>query len=156
MEIKKCLEKLNLLVNSFVSEFDCVAVLGNEFCYLPFLDFIVYQLDFSMRLPATRDFMKSVKRLKPHVKLTPFVWAVLHEVGHHETYYDMTEEENRRCDKKKARIEKTHARWPYYNQPDEVLATTWAVNYANENVEKVKEFERNLLEIVADIFVIKK
>lgn len=152
MRYNEMLEKLDNVVNEFVEKFDCTAQVGPDFFYLPFFDMIFYELAFSKRQPYTRDFLASIKRQKPQIKLNPFVWSILHEVGHHETYYDLTPEQNAWCDKKKARIQRTKATNPYYNVLDEVLATKWAVNYANTHRNEVKEFEKKLLDIVKEIF----
>lgn len=148
MEYKVFCNKINEITNEFTERFGCRAMCGPDFMYCPGLDLIFYELDFSCRQKYTRDFLQSVKRQKPRVRLNSFVWAILHELGHHATNDDLTEEEERYCDRKRARIMRTKAKHPYYNLPDEVMATAWAVDYANTHTDEVREFSEKLLAVL--------
>ncbi len=135
--------KIKDIINDFTEKFGCRALpayaLGlNEFYYCISIETVVYVYKFSPRFKQDRDFMNSVKMHNPKVKLNHFMWALLHEVGHHMTEDTFDEEEKDRINKKRFRVMKTQAIHPYYRLPDEWAATEWAVTYANAHAEEVK------------------
>lgn len=141
------MEHFEKVISNYVSKFGCKAISAKEidyegFAYGAVSKVVVCDFDFSLRRKVCRDFMESVKRQHPKVKLDFYTWALLHELGHHNTITSFTKEELIRCYKKRFRIKKTHATLPYYNLPDELAATIWAVNYANSHKEEVKELSR--------------
>lgn len=82
-----------------------------------------------------------------------FIFSLLHEVGHHKTFEDLTDEEWSYCSQEKDRIEKemrdAHTRYAvkkleyeYFNLIDEMLATSWAVEYAKANPRKVVKMKK--------------
>ena len=148
MECEAYLKEINSIVNEFTSKFGCKAFLNEEFYYYPALEAIEYTLDFGRPSKPNKEFLTSVRRHKPQVKLNLFTWCLLHELGHHATEDDFDEEEMNRINKKRARVIKTKAHLPYYNLPDELAATTWAVNYANTHREEVLEFEDRIYGIL--------
>lgn len=150
------MEHLKELISNFTKKFGCEAISAKDvdyegFAYNTVHKMVLYDFDFSLRLQPCRDFMDSVKRQNPKVKLDFYTWALLHELGHHNTITSFTKEELRRYYKKRFRINRTCARHPYYNLPDELAATTWAVGYANSHAGEVKELSRKIkmyLEVV--------
>lgn len=152
MKCSEQLKRINEVVNEFTSQFGCEAVQGGEFCYLHGIDTVMYELDFGRCDKNNRDFMASVKRQGPRIKLNVFVWSLLHEIGHHMNDDDFDEEELDRIYKKKARIFKNGHTRPYFYLPDEVCATKWAVDYANSHREEVLAFWEKLCEATAELF----
>ena len=150
MEYRVFCNRINEITNLFTLKFGCRAMCGPQFMYCPGLDLIFYELDFSRRQASTRDFLESVKRQKPEIKLNSFVWSLLHELGHHVTNDDLTEEEERYCNRKRARVARTKAKHPYYRLPDEVMATKWAVQYANTHKEEVLELSEKLFAVLSE------
>ena len=142
------LEEINTIIDNFTRRFGCTAFLDKEFYYYPLVDKIGYCFDFGKACKPNKMFMESVKRHKPKVKLNIFTWCLLHELGHHATNDDFDEEEMARIDKKRRRVNKTQAHHPYYNLPDELSATTWAVEYANAHREEMLDFEDEIYEAV--------
>lgn len=137
------------IINDFTKKFGCRALpahlLGdNEFYYYPAIETLVYVYKFSPRFKPDRDFMNSVKMHGPKVKLNHFMWALLHEIGHHMTEDTFDEEEKDRINKKRWRVMKTQAVHPYYRLPDEWAATEWAVTYANSHTEEVKNLWKRI------------
>lgn len=137
------------IINDFTKKFGCRALpayaLGlSEFYYCVPIETVVYVYKFSPRFKPDRDFMNSVKMHNPKVKLNHFMWALLHEVGHHMTEDDFDEEEKDRINKKRWRVMKTQAIHPYYKLPDEWAATEWAVTYANTHAEEVKNLWKKI------------
>lgn len=97
-------------------------------------------------------FIEFVKeRFDYDVKL-PFIFSILHEVGHHKTLedvyanddlYNFCISEKKRIDKEMKTLEdETLARkleFEYFNLPDEIIATAWAVSYMKNHPKKVKK-----------------
>ena len=151
MKCSEYFKNVHSVINDFTKKFGCKAFPDKEFYYYPSIEAVGYILDFGRPIKPNRMFMESVKRNKPKVKLNLFVWCVLHELGHHATQDDFDDEEMARIEKKRARVVKTKAHHTYYNLPDEVAATTWAVNYANEHREEVLEFEDRIFCAVKEL-----
>ena len=88
-----------------------------------------------------------------HLKIHPMVLSLLHEVGHHYTLDDVEGSLNDFCESEKERITKDMARvkserakkrieWEYFNLPDEIIATHWAVAYARKHPFQVKRMTK--------------
>lgn len=85
----------------------------------------------------------------------PFVFSLLHEVGHHKTeddvdgsLYDFCIEEKERIhnEMQTADDERSKAlEWQYFNLPDEIIATAWAVRYCRKHPRKVKKMWAEML-----------
>lgn len=83
-----------------------------------------------------------------------FIISLLHEVGHHYTYNDVDGSILAFCSDEKERIVKEmqdadevrskELEWQYFNLPDEIVATAWAVKYAKENPEVIEEMWETL------------
>ena len=143
------MEHLEELISNFTNKFGCEAISAKDidyegFAYNPVYRVVICDFEFSLRMKVCKDFMDSIKRQNPKVKLDFYTWALLHELGHHHTITSFTREELRKCYKKRFRIRKTHATLPYYNLPDEYAATAWAVGYANSHINEVKELSRKI------------
>lgn len=141
--------KVKDVINEFTKKFGCRALpahlLGdNDFYYYPAIETVAYVYKFCPRFKPDRDFMNSVKMHKPRIKLNHFMWALLHEVGHHMTEDTFDEEEKDRINKKRLRVMKTQAILSYYRLPDEWAATEWAVTYANSHAEEVKNLWKRI------------
>lgn len=84
-----------------------------------------------------------------------FVLSLLHEIGHHKTEEDIDGCVYDFCISEKERIkaeieEETRAdvikklQFEYFNLPDEIMATQWAVKYAKEHPKKIKKMWKNI------------
>jgi len=93
----------------------------------------------------------------------PFIMALLHEIGHAETEEDVTEDEFSYCfnEKKKIaeRMDNTEDpaqlkayEWEYFRLPDEIKATTWAVEYAMENPNAIKALWEQIHPILMEFY----
>ena len=94
------------------------------------------------------DFVKERFNYKP---LNNFMLSLFHEIGHHYTYDEATESDiiYDFCQAEKNRIENEmqfvksekdakRLEYQYFNLPDEIIATQWAVDYMQNNKEEVK------------------
>ena len=82
-----------------------------------------------------------------------FIISLLHEVGHSFTYNNLDDEEINFCDDEKERIDKEMEKaktyedvkelmYQYFTLPDEIVATEWAVNFAENNPQLIEKMWR--------------
>jgi hypothetical protein len=82
----------------------------------------------------------------------PFIFSLLHEVGHHKANFEIEGAILDFCLSEKKRIEQemenaeteeevVKLSFQYFNLPDEIMATQWAVNFAMSNPQAVVEME---------------
>ena len=79
----------------------------------------------------------------------PFILSVLHEIGHHkandeihDAIYDFCMDEKQRINQEMQTANAGESKileWQYFNLPDEIMATQWAVNYAKKHPRKIKK-----------------
>jgi hypothetical protein len=90
----------------------------------------------------------------------PFVLSLLHEIGHHKAndeiegaIYDFCIAEKERISEEMQTANADQSRaleWQYFNLPDEIMATQWAVNYAKKHPKKIQNmWERMKANILA-------
>ena len=139
------------ILNDFLREFDATAEIGIDFAYRERGKKIIY----AVVLPdveADHSFMKNFRRLAPEIECDTFLISFLHELGHHMTMPELSEEDYWYCSDIVDSLEKEIAdpnlskereleiHEEYYNLPIEQMATDWAINYILNNVKKVADF----------------
>ncbi|MEE3350403.1 MAG: hypothetical protein VZR09_10245 [Candidatus Gastranaerophilaceae bacterium] len=84
------------------------------------------------------------------------IWiiSIFHEIGHHMTMTYISDEILDFCDTEKDRIaaimetataaESKKLEFQYFNLPDEIMATQWAVNYIRSNPRSVEKIWDNI------------
>lgn len=84
------------------------------------------------------------------------IWmiSILHEIGHHYTMPDISDEIFDFCNSEKDRIaaalatataaESKKLEFQYFNLPDEIMATQWAVHYAKTHPHSIKKIWDNI------------
>ena len=140
---------LTKVVNEFVEQFGVTAKFGKEFQAVPAKN----RVDFTLaeNEEVIKQFMKNAEMRFPQVHAHPFIWLLLHEIGHMETVHYFTIEEQWRFIKKKKKLYKVLktddyalvSEW-YQLFPDEYMATLWAGNYMMEHTEEVAKFNKKL------------
>lgn len=74
-----------------------------------------------------------------------FILAFFHELGHSETIDLLEDDEIRFSQNKKRFLQNNMEDYETYMRlPDEFSATSWAIDYINNNFEKVKIFAKKL------------
>lgn len=147
----KGIVKIDKIINKFLEPFECTARLSTDFGYYHTENLITYALVETEKGRAS--FMQSVERLKPTVTADVFLWSLLHEIGHHETMDYMTDKEEKLSNKIKEEVAQTKRPYAdYYNAPDEKLATTWAVEYAETHTEELLTFWNKLQKAIMDFY----
>ena len=143
----KGVKMLDNILNEFLEEFEAEAGIGPDFAYYYTSSYIQYTLVVSDK--ASTYFMNHIHKLAPDIKCDVFLISFLHELGHHETMDDLTNEDERFSRDTKVTInqalnskecdpvveEAVHSL--YFNLPDESAATVWAIQYIRNNPEKI-------------------
>lgn len=86
----------------------------------------------------------------------PFIFSLLHEVGHHMTDKEIDDMTDLYCEDEKTLIDKEmenaknlkkcrELEWRYFNLPDEIKATTWAVEYMKTHTAEIEEMWEKIL-----------
>lgn len=149
----KGLRALNRAVTKELSVFGIhKAICSTDYEY----QFDTHDVYFQLNADCIEDiwFAKFVEQeFKFHVE-HDFVMALLHEVGHHKTYFDLEDEVIDFCIDEKDRIAKAmttanakeseRLEFEYFNLTDEYVATAWAVEYAKEHPKHIERMWRNL------------
>lgn len=139
-------KKLNKAITELVKPFGISkAKLGTEFAYY----FNDEHIEFQMTCDDWTDkvFDEFLLEYFGFVNPYPFVISILHEIGHHVTLEDLTENEIYLSDWVKERIperlqkakdidDKKQIEFEYFTLPDEIAATTWAIDYFRQNREE--------------------
>lgn len=141
-------KKLNKAITKLVKPFGISkAKVGNDFAYYFNDEHIEFQItcgDWSDQM--FDKFLLSKFGIEcPY----PFVISILHEIGHHITFEELTTAEINKSYKAKDRLAKTFPKatgkkkealeFEYFNLPDELAATTWAVDYFSHHREECDE-----------------
>jgi hypothetical protein len=119
-----------------------VEIIDADFCYYNITNEII-----AMNIDDARnyaeEFIEFAAQINPIAREIDIVLlSLLHEFGHHETYYLLTEEEE---------VEEKFMRMlyqgigenvtGYFNLPSERMATEWALDFAEKNIDKIKELD---------------
>ena len=144
------LQKITDTLNSFLEPFECEAVAGTDFSFWIGSNTIEYTLVVSE--VHIQSFIDFTSKLFPNIKADPFLWSIMHEIGHRETEDDFEDEEweeyqNTVSDLKSGKDDET-----YYNLPIEYAATYWAGNYMTEHVEEVATLWNKLKPLIAQFY----
>ena len=145
-------EQLDKVVNDFVSQFGCTAELGTDFNYCYETERLQYSL--LMSAVANETFMKFICENHPEAaRITDniFIWSLLHEIGHHETWRLWSDTEQAEFDETKELIdalsmccedEEEYAKYctAYCYILDECVATAWAADYIYFHEKELREF----------------
>ena len=142
------------VINDFVSQFGLTAKFGKEFQAVPEKN----RVDFTLaeKEELINEFMVNAEMRFPQIHAHPFIWLLLHEVGHMQTIDFFTiPEQCRFNDKKKDLYETLNtedyslvSEW-YQLLPDEYMATLWAGTYMIEHEKEVAKFNKKLNKAMA-------
>ena len=149
----KGLKKLNKKVSAQLAPFGISsAQASNEYAYY----FTDESITFSLVEGSLGDvcFNEFIKERFNYECPFPFVLYLLHEVGHHKANDNIDGDIYEFCMAEKDRIETTMGlveeneaaarklHFEYFNLPDEIMATQWAVNYAKKHPKKIKKMAK--------------
>ena len=155
--VKKLNKKMSEIFSGFgISEVklsDCYAYYTNSEC-------ITFQI---VDREENDWFMEFIEERFGYKVEYPFIMSMLHEVGHHMTLDDLGEYTYRFCEEEKDDIEHvlSYSRdeeeqriyeWRYYNLPDEIIATDWAVKYAMAHPRAIKRMNDKVMKSLAEFY----
>lgn len=144
------------VVNQFLSPFELTCEFNEDFAYFPMYNLVGISLITIDR--ASRNFLHFVEDEFNDVHADIFLWSLLHEVGHHETWDDLTNEEMNLSQEMKYAISDCENLRPndrdkiYFYIPDEYLATEWAAQYMRDNVQEVTKFWNTLQPLILNFY----
>jgi hypothetical protein len=112
-----------------------------------------------------RMLLDFVKERFNFVPINEFMFSLFHELGHNATYDNLMESDAvyNFCQTEKDRIEnelqfvetKEDARkleYQYFNLPDEIIATQWAVDYMKKNKKKIKKMWKRIEKEIVEFY----
>lgn len=128
------------VLNRFLADndFDCTAEMGTDFAYYWEEEIITYSLIVSERMDNL--FLDFARKNGLQVDCGIFLLSFFHELGHHLTIDDLEEEEEEECEAIKDTLTDSDADcYKYFSLLDEWLATSWAIDYINNNTNTIKQ-----------------
>ena len=157
----KGVKKLNKSIGKSMYPFGINAtVLQNEFAFYFDNNIITFKLTEDDSDNYFSHFVR--QRFKFETDYT-FVLSLLHEVGHYKANDEICGDIYNFCISEKERIEKEienaqktsdviKLSYEYFNLPDEIMATQWAVNYMKNNPKKVKKMWKKMEKSIKEFY----
>ena len=143
--------KLNKAISAELAQFGIrEAFLSTDYCYYFDVEQITFKITEETEDKWFNEFVE--ERFNYQVKY-PFILSLLHEVGHHlandeiegELYHFCAEEKERirkAMEKVKTIAEAKRLEFQYFNLPDEIMATQWAVKFARTHPVVIEKMWR--------------
>ena len=157
---KKALKKMNKVMSAELASFGIdKAKYTGEYSY----SFKKNRVDYKLTNDAIEDkwFREFVKeRFRYEIK-SDFIISLLHEIGHAKANEEITGDILDFCLNEKARIgiemmvaenEETGRAlsFQYFSLPDEIMATQWAVNYAETHKKELKKMLKRITPVIEE------
>ena len=153
-KVKKALKKMNKTISAELALFGIdMAKYTGEYSY----SFEKNRVDYKLTNTAIEDrwFKEFVEERFRHKVKSDFIISILHEIGHARANEEITGDIYEFCMNEKARIaiemmvaedEETGRAlsFQYFNLPDEIMATQWAVNYAETHKKELKKMLKRI------------
>ena len=144
----KGVKKLNKAVSAQLAPFGISkAKYTGDYAYYDYDESITYSL--IENNVEDLFFKEFIKERFNYIPENSFIVSLMHEIGHHKTYYDLNPAVIEFCEKEKERINKEminadmkrskELEWQYFNLPDEIIATTWAIYYMETHPKKMRK-----------------
>lgn len=139
-------EEITKVLDNYLEEndFEVTTEIGLDFAYYYADSKIVYSLVTTEK--TDRLFMNFAKENGLKTDCGIFLLSFFHELGHNETidYIDTKTEKACAKIKKSLRANNEEDCKKYFNVEDEKIATMWAIDYINNNTEKIEKLAKNL------------
>lgn len=147
---------LDKKLTKYCKKFDVAKVIcGDEFSYFPTNEIISYTVyDFN-----TDELFIELVNEKYLVDIKPFyfIFSLLHEIGHHMTMDDLTQEDFdndmfcRQVIIPQIKNERECLK-AYINLTAEDLATTWAIDYIDTHIKECIEMQNKIYKLINHIY----
>ena len=157
----KGIKVLNKVVTKELSAFGIKkAVCCDEYAY----SYDEQAVSYKITEGQTEDilFSEFLKDRFGYVDKYPFIMSLLHEVGHHKANDDIVGEVYEFCLAEKERIQEElttavgdeikKLEYQYFNLPDEIMATKWAIDFANSHPKKIKKMWKKMRKAFFDFY----
>lgn len=139
-------KELTSVITNFTEQFGITAELGADFMWIPDKEIRFAVVEAESNNEVFEQFFKD----NTDTVIPVFLWSLLHELGHQMTYDDLLEGEVKYSRQMKKLIENLSedesdetlngARKIYCYLPDELAASKWAIQFAEENFDYLKEW----------------
>ena len=155
-------KKLNKTISAQLAPFGISkARLSNTFAYHFDNCKVDFKITFGIEDAYFSEFIK--ERFGYDDNGNEFIISLLHEVGHHKANEEIEGLLLDFCESEKNRIETTmqtttieeeikKLEWEYFNLPDEIMATAWAVKYAKVHPLEVQILTKIVEEALANFY----
>lgn len=140
--------EINKYIESYVSKWDLYASIDTDFAYDPTIDTIFWTVLVSEE--NDKAFQDFFEKLGCDVKTDVFVYSIFHEIGHSQTIDLVSDEDYNYSQDRKADPDITNDE--YFNLPDEIIASEWAVDYINNNIDEVENFWNGLIPLLMKFY----
>ena len=149
---------LNKKVTLFVQNFDedLKAKLGYDFEY----NFEKERVQFPLASDSIHDdyFSEFISKVFQYDVPNPYMMSLLHEIGHHFTGFDFSDEDEEYYLQKVEEISNRlfndsnnkQIYFEYYSLPQEVAATAWAVDFYRNNEKKIRKAWKEIEKALSD------
>ena len=139
------------------------AKLSNEYAYYYEDESISYKLNCgAVEDEWFNEFLEERFGYKCKGSAESFVLSILHEVGHHKAndeiegaILDFCNTEKERIDREMQDADAERSKvleWQYFNLPDEIMATQWAINYAKKHPKKIIKMWKAIEPVIIDLY----
>jgi hypothetical protein len=157
----KGIKKLNKTMTEIfkISDEDIKIKLSDTYAYLFEKEVVTFTIKESFEDLWFNEFVK--ERFDYKVKY-PFVLSILHELGHHFNndeieggIYDFCIAEKERIHNEIFNGDEDRSKeleWQYFNLPDEIMATAWAVEWAKHHKKRVKEMNDKAMQALKEFY----
>jgi hypothetical protein len=157
MELNKAITEIRNILDTWLKEngFDLITRFEQDFAYYHNENVIA----FGLLTTARNDecFGKFVEDLGGYGNYS-FLNSFFHELGHHETYEDISDREYEYGQMVKAYLAdkeelNDYDLYTYFNLPIERTATEWGIEYINDHTSEVFELNRKIQKIIDTIVI---
>ena len=157
-------KKLNKRMTKALSAFGVTAKVGESFAYYWEKHLVTFPV-VDTQSEGEQFLIEFVKDRFDMAEVDPFTLFLLHEVGHHKANDEMEGAVGQFCWDEKERIEnelfdlaeddiegKKRLHYQYYNLPEEIMATQWAVNYIKKHPKAVNNLIAKCEKAIYDFY----
>lgn len=157
MELNKAITEIKNILDTWLKEngFDLTTRFERDFAYYHNENVIA----FGLLTTARNDeyFGNFVEDLGGYGNFS-FLNSFFHELGHHETYEDISDKDYDYGQMVKAYLAdkeelNNYDLYTYYNLPIERTATEWGIKYINDHTSEVFELNRKIQKIIDTIII---
>jgi hypothetical protein len=159
----KGVKALNQAIYKPLAKFGISEVfLSDEYSYIFESESITFKVTDTIEDKWFMDFIKE----RFNYETENFIISLLHEIGHHKANDEIEGDIYNFCTDEKERITRElenknitakrakELEFQYFNLPDEIMATQWAVTYAKEHPQEIEQMWGEMLPAIQDFYAV--